>query len=96
MFVRLPTGSRAPFQVFVDGVAQREGEDFAIEADRIVFHRRLRVPRERFWHRAVQTLAGVGIYNQGDSVDVHYRTVEGHEAVATQVTLEIDPSRAGA
>jgi hypothetical protein len=85
--VGLPVGAQAPVVVYVNGVQQTEGADYVFERDEIRFTRPLRRPRERFWHRAVQTLAGVGIYNQGDAVDVHYADGDGGLHVVTQVAV---------
>jgi len=88
----LPAGARAPVAVYVNGTQQVEGVDYTLGPDEVRFARPLLRPRERFWHRAVQTLAGVGIYNQGDAVDVHYVDRDGTEQVATQVALVFPPS----
>ena len=78
--------------VYVNGQEQVPGDDYTVEPGELRFLRALRRPRERFWHRAVQTLAGVGIYNQGDSVDVHYVAADGSRQVLTQVAPAF-PSR---
>jgi hypothetical protein len=44
--VRLPDGVSRPFQVFVNGVEQVEGADFAVTGAWIVFAQELIAPRE--------------------------------------------------
>jgi hypothetical protein len=44
--VRLPDGVSRPFQVFVNGVEQAEGTDFAIAGSSIVFAQELIPPRQ--------------------------------------------------
>jgi hypothetical protein len=44
--VRLPDGVSRPFQVFVNGVEQAEGTDFAIAGAWIVFAQELIPPRQ--------------------------------------------------
>jgi hypothetical protein len=43
--VRVPEGMSRPFQVFVNGVEQAEGQDFEVEGAWIVFARALVPPR---------------------------------------------------
>jgi hypothetical protein len=44
--VRVPEGMSCPFQVFVNGVEQAEGQDFEVVGAWIVFARELIPPRE--------------------------------------------------
>jgi hypothetical protein len=44
--VRLPDGVSRPFQVFVNGVEQAEGTDFAVTGEWIVFDRTLVPPKQ--------------------------------------------------
>jgi hypothetical protein len=44
--VRVPEGMSRPFQVFVNGVEQAEGQDFEVVGAWIVFARELIPPRE--------------------------------------------------
>ena len=72
--VRLPAGVRAPYQVFVNGVAQQQGTDFRVDGSTLVFPRR-RLAREGrlgFWRWASLFLGIAGTYRQNDTVDVVY------------------------
>lgn len=70
--VDLPPQVRPPFQVFISGVPQREGVDYLVEGERLVFpDRELRKDRVSGW-RWLLGAWGVGTYRQDDSVDVRY------------------------
>ncbi|HEY7179398.1 MAG TPA: hypothetical protein VH305_09500 [Gaiella sp.] len=85
--VRLPGDVRRPFEVFVNGVEQREGVDFLVRDGALVFEREL--VRERVgagrWTSMVLGIAGS--YGKDDSVDVTYR-VGGESRVAARLPLE--------
>ena len=77
-----------PFEVYVNGVPQREGADYRVEAGSLVFERPLaQEGRLGFW-RWARILVGVaGTYRQNDSVDVVYRR-NGKRVVETKLPLE--------
>jgi hypothetical protein len=85
--VRPPGDVRRPFEVFVNGVEQREGVDFLVRDGALVFEREL--VRERVgagrWTSMVLGIAGS--YGKDDSVDVTYR-VGGESRVAARLPLE--------
>jgi hypothetical protein len=71
--VRLPSGAERPIQVFVNGLEQREGADYALHGHEIVFSRPLvkeRVSRGRWLAMA---LGLFGSYGRNETVDVHFR-----------------------
>jgi hypothetical protein len=85
--VRLPRGAEGPFEVWVNGVAQQEGEDYDVERDTLLFHRRLAEEgRLGFWRWTSIFLGLIGTYRQNDSVDVRYRS-GGQEHLATGVEI---------
>jgi hypothetical protein len=80
---RLPRAVRGPFRVFVNGVEQREGEDYTIEGDTLVFNRSLgQEGRLGFWRWALIALGIAGTYRKHETVDVQY-TLNGRPTVAT-------------
>ena len=86
--VRLPADVVRPFEVFVNGVAQREGRDFAVEGRTLVFRRQLRSEGKLgFWRWLSMWIGAAGTYRQNDSVDVAYRR-GGRPVVATKLPLE--------
>jgi len=67
--VRLPRAVRPPFQVYLNGVPQKQGTDYTVNDDTIVFAAELRKDRISKW-RWLLGAWGVGTYRQDDSVDV--------------------------
>jgi hypothetical protein len=88
--VRLPPGIRPPFQVYVNGVPQRLGDDYSVEDGALVFDRELRKDRISKWRWFVGAW-GVGTYRQDDSVDVRYERADGSPAVAEKLDIEPAP-----
>ena len=75
------------FEVFVNGVAQRRGEDYRVEGRSLVFERELKKEgRLGFW-RWFLGAWGIGTYRQNDSVDVKYE-VNGMPQVAEGLDIE--------
>jgi hypothetical protein len=86
--VRLPADVVRPFDVFVNGVEQREGNDYSIEGRTLVFERELRTEGKLGFWRWLSLWVGVaGTYRQNDSVDVAYRR-NGKPVVASRLPLE--------
>ena len=69
--VELPADAVPPFQVFLNGVPQREGADFRVEGRVLVFERALaKEGRLGFWRWLSLLLGVAGTYRQNDTVDV--------------------------
>jgi hypothetical protein len=86
--VKLPADVVRPFEVFVNGVPQREGSDFTVDGRSLVFERELRSEGKLGFWRWTSILIGVaGTYRQDDSVDVAYQR-DGKPVVATKLPLE--------
>jgi hypothetical protein len=87
--VRLPRGAEPPIEVFVNGVQQRPGEDYVIEADRLVFPKHLeKEGKLGFWRWLSMALSIAGSYGKNDSVDVHY-DLHGKRQVAVGLDIEL-------
>jgi hypothetical protein len=77
-----------PFQVFVNGVEQREGGDYSVDGRTLVFARELKTEgRLGFWRWLSLWVGVAGTYRQNDSVDVAYQR-NGKPVVATKLPLE--------
>jgi hypothetical protein len=88
--VNLPADVAPPFEVYVNGVLQREGEDFVRRGASLVFRRALqREGRLGFWRWLSLLLGVAGTYRQNDSVDVVYER-NGRRAVATGLPMRTD------
>jgi hypothetical protein len=85
--VRLPPEVRPPYEVFLNGVPQRLGDDFRVESGALVFDRELRKDRISGW-RWFLGAWGVGTYRQDDSVDVRWERPDGSTTVAERLEIE--------
>jgi hypothetical protein len=71
--VLLPGRVPDRFEVYVNGVRQREGVDYVRRERQLLFKRRLRGEgRLGFWRWTSLFLGVAGTYRQNDSVDVVY------------------------
>ena len=81
--VRLPRQVPEEFEVFLNGVRQREGADYRLEGRALVFDRELKKEGRLGAWRWFLGAWGIGTYRQNDSVDVRYeaggapRVIEG-------------------
>ena len=85
--VKLPAEVRTPYEVFVNGVPQREGVDYQAKGSTLMFEQELRKDRisKRRWLLGAW---GVGTYKQDDSVDVRYEAADGTPRVAEALEIE--------
>ncbi|MFL5896575.1 MAG: hypothetical protein ACJ76Z_15865 [Thermoleophilaceae bacterium] len=92
--VRLPRGAEPPYEVYVNGVAQRAGEDYRVERDRLVFDRHLeKEGKLGFWRWLSMALSIAGTYRRNDSVDVHYNIAGNRQVAVALDILEDDADR---
>jgi hypothetical protein len=83
--VHLPPDVGLPFEVFLNGVPQREGDDFEVRGHTLVFERPLAEEGNLgFWRWLSLFLGIAGTYRQNDSVDVVYRR-GGQRVVASKL-----------
>jgi hypothetical protein len=86
--VRLPADVVRPFEVFVNGVLQREGADYVVRDATLLFERPMKEEGKLGLIRwASITLGIAGSYKQNDSVDVAYER-NGQKVVAAKLPLE--------
>ena len=88
--VPLSGAVRPPFEVYVNGVHQKEGVDYAVVDRTLVFERELKKEGKLGAWRWFLGAWGVGTYRQNDSVDVRYE-VEGRPALAEGLEIELPP-----
>lgn len=85
--VELPADVGLPFEVFLNGVPQRQGEDFEVRGRTLVFTKPLAEEgRLGFWRWLSLFLGIAGTYRQNDSVDVVYRR-GGQRVVASNLPI---------
>jgi hypothetical protein len=88
--VRLPRGAEPPYEVYVNGVLQAEGEDYQLRGDQLLFGRHLeKEGKLGFWRWLSMAFSIAGSYGRNDSVDVRY-TLAGTRQIA--VGLDIEPT----
>ena len=86
--MRLPPDVVRPFEVYVNGVPQREGDDFEVDGRTLVLDRELKAEGKLGFWRWTSIFVGIaGTYRQNDSVDVVY-TRGGRRVVAAKLPLE--------
>jgi hypothetical protein len=85
--VRLPGDVQRPFQVFLNGVEQREGADFVVRDGHLVFDRQLAREKVGVGRWTSMVLGIAGSYGKDDSVDVVYER-DGRPVVAAKLRLE--------
>jgi hypothetical protein len=86
--VELPGSVERPFEVYVNGVVQREGSDFRVEAEALVFARELHQEGKLgFWRWASIMFGAAGTYRKNDVVDVIYERA-GRRSVASALPVE--------
>jgi hypothetical protein len=80
-----------PFEVYVNGISQQEGEDYELVGSSLLFARTLvREPPLGFWRWARMALGIAGSYRKNDTIDVVY-TANGRRQVATLRPPEPEP-----
>jgi hypothetical protein len=86
--VELPAWVEPPFEVYVNGIVQRQGRDFVVRGRSLVFERSLaREGKLGFWRWLSMFLGIAGTYRKDDQVDVIY-TAGGTKQVATRLPIE--------
>ncbi len=87
--VTLPASVQGEYEVYLNGVLQQPGTDFAVKGRRLVWERDLRKDAisGRRW---LLGAFGVGTYRQDDSIDIRYQASDGSPRVAA--ALEIEPA----
>jgi len=88
--VRLPGDLQRPFEVYVNGVEQREGVDFVVRDGALEFDRSLAREKVGAGRWTSMVLGIAGSYGKDDSVDVVYRS-GGQNKVAAKLRFEPAP-----
>jgi len=87
--LRLPAEARPPLDVYVNGVSLADGTDYTLEEGAVHFVKPLDAGRpEGLWQKLVMSTAGIGYYNRGDSIDVHFHREDGSTGVLSGKRVE--------
>jgi hypothetical protein len=83
--VKLPSGVRSPFEVYVNGVKQELGVDYQISRGELLFQRELVRQKLGAWAWFLGVW-GIGTYKRNDEVDIRYER-DGAPMVAHAVEI---------
>jgi hypothetical protein len=88
--VRLPRGAEPPFTVFINGVEQREGEDYRVSGGEIAFVRPILKESKVGFGRWLAMLIGLfGTYRKHETVDLQF-TRGGKVELASDLPVEAE------
>lgn len=71
--VTLPEGATQPIVVFVNGVAQSEGQDYVLRDNEILFTREIIKETKTGKKKLIMLLGVVGFYNKDETIDVQFQ-----------------------
>jgi hypothetical protein len=71
--VKLPAGAEAPYVVFVNGVEQREGDDYHVRAGEIVFTREIVKEKVGAGRWLAMYLGLFGTYRKNETIDLQFQ-----------------------
>lgn len=70
--VALPPGAEAPYTVFVNGIEQREGDDYDVRAGEIVFRRDIVKEKVGAGRWLAMYLGLFGTYRKNETIDLQF------------------------
>ena len=71
--VKLPPGAEAPYVVFVNGVEQKEGNDYRVAAGEIVFTREIVKEKVGTGRWLAMYLGLFGTYRKNETIDLQFQ-----------------------
>ncbi|HTU15873.1 MAG TPA: hypothetical protein VMF31_11815 [Solirubrobacterales bacterium] len=71
--VALPEGAEAPIVVYINGVAQTEGQDYNLRGNEILFTRDILKEVKSRQRKAIMLLGVVGFYAKNETVDIQFQ-----------------------
>jgi hypothetical protein len=87
--VVLPADVHRPFEVYLNGVPQKEGADYVVRDGALLFERALEKEKVGLGRWTSMVLGIAGSYGKNDSVDVVYER-DGKPVVAAKLRFEAD------
>jgi hypothetical protein len=85
--VNLPAGAEAPYAVFVNGVEQREGDDYDVGAEEIVFRREIVKEKVGAGRWLAMYLGLFGTYRKDETIDLQFQR-DGKVELVSDVAVE--------
>lgn len=71
--VKLPAGTEAPYAVFVNGIDQREGADYEVRGDEVVFSRQIIKEKVGTGRWLAMYLGLFGTYRKNETIDLQFQ-----------------------
>ena len=87
--VKLPPGAQAPFVVYINGIEQSEGEDYAVRAGEVVFTRELIKEKVGTGRWLAMYLGLFGTYRKNETVDLQFQR-GGRTELVSDLPVEKD------
>lgn len=70
--LKLPAGAEAPYTVFINGVEQRQGQDYELRAGEIVFTRQIVKEKVGTGRWLAMYLGLFGTYRKDETIDLQF------------------------
>jgi hypothetical protein len=80
--VKLPAGAEAPYVVYINGVEQREGADYEVRAEEIVFTREIVKEQVGKGRWLAMYLGLFGTYRKNETIDLQFQRGDKTELVS--------------
>jgi hypothetical protein len=94
--VKLPNAAERPYTVFINGIEQKEGEDFNVEAGELHFTRPI-VKEKMGTSRWLAMYLGLwGTYRKDEKVDIQFQRAGKTELVADLPVIPYEDAAEGA
>jgi hypothetical protein len=87
--VKLPAGAEAPYTVFINGVEQREGDDYRVAAGEIVFTREIVKERVGTGRWLAMYLGLFGTYRKNETIDLQFSR-KGKVELVSDLAVQAD------
>ncbi len=85
--VRLPAGAEAPYVVFINGVEQSEGDDYAVRAGELVFTRQIVKEKVGTGRWLAMYLGLFGTYRKNETIDLQFQR-DGKTQLLSDLAVE--------
>jgi hypothetical protein len=87
--VKLPAGAEAPYTVFINGVEQRKGADYALGDGEIVFTRQIVKEKVGTGRWLAMYLGLFGTYRKDETIDLQF-TRNGKTELVSELAVQPD------
>ena len=80
--VKIPSGAERPYTVFINGIEQKEGDDYKVEEGELRFNRPIVKEKMDTGRWLAMYLGLFGTYRKDEKVDIHFHRGGKDELVA--------------